>query len=110
MVTIIGSVSCEKEIMEIAKELTLAGREVHTPLFLHLSNEEITPEIKETLTTRIENLITDSEEVIVVSKNFYIGESTQHEISYASCKCDITFKNYNDNMTKDNSNDNYNLK
>lgn len=85
IVTICGSTRFKKEIMNVAKNLTLQGHIVLAPFVFHHQEEEEIP--METL-IRLDNLhkekINMSDAIFVVNVDGYIGESTYGEIDWAN--------------------------
>lgn len=86
VVTLCGSLKFQKEMMEIAEELSLLDNCVLTPVYHVLDNTIITKEqllkLKQEHLKRIE--LADA--ILVVNINNYIGDSTKLEIEYAKKK------------------------
>ena len=94
IITIAGSISIQTEIMKLAKDLTIAGDIVFTPLFINASEKELTNDVKNTLNNRFYKLISISHKLLIITKNYHIGESVQNEIKYANDNnIDIEFYN-----------------
>lgn len=87
VVTLCGSTKFKAEFEKAMKELTLKGYIVLTcGLFGHADGEyqdTITPEVKTMLDELHKRKIDLSDEIYVINKDGYIGESTQSEIEYA---------------------------
>lgn len=83
IITLCGSLKFQKEMMEIAEKVALAGNCILTPVYPALDNIERTEEqlvkLKEAHFKRIEL----SDAILVVNVNNYIGNSTNLEIDYA---------------------------
>lgn len=87
VITLCGSTRFKEEFMKVQKRLTLEGNIViSVGLFGHADGEYdnvITPEIKEMLDDMHKRKIDMADEIYVINKNGYIGESTKGEIEYA---------------------------
>ena len=87
VITLCGSTRFKDEFIEAQKRLTLEGNIViSVGLFGHADGEfgnVITPEIKLMLDDIHKRKIDMSDEIYVINKNGYIGESTKSEIEYA---------------------------
>lgn len=87
IITLCGSTKFKAEFLKAQKDLTLAGNVViSVGLFGHADDEYatvITPEVKEMLDDIHKRKIDLSDEIYVINKNGYIGESTRSEIEYA---------------------------
>ena len=83
IVTLCGSLSFKREMMEVAEKMALEGYCILTPVYPVLDNIERTKEqlikLKEAHFKRIEL----SDAILVVNVNNYIGDSTNIEIDYA---------------------------
>ncbi|WP_195987574.1 hypothetical protein [Clostridium sp. D53t1_180928_C8] len=87
VITLCGSTRFKDEFLKVQKQLTLEGNIViSVGLFGHADGEfgnVITPEIKVMLDDIHKRKIDMSDEIYVINKNGYIGESTKSEIQYA---------------------------
>lgn len=87
VITLCGSTKFKDEFLKVQKQLTLEGNIViSVGLFGHADGEYknvITPEIKVMLDDIHKRKIDISDEIYVINKNGYIGESTKGEIEYA---------------------------
>jgi len=87
IITLCGSTRFKDEFLKVQKQLTLEGNIViSVGLFGHADGEfenVITPEIKVILDDMHKRKIDMSDEIYVINKNGYIGESTKSEIEYA---------------------------
>ncbi len=83
IITICGSLKNQEEMMIEAQKLALAGNCILTPTYPVIHNIQITKEqlkyLKEEHFKRIEL----SDQIYVINKDNYIGESTKLEIEYA---------------------------
>lgn len=84
VITICGSLKYEADMKLVAEKLALEGNCVLTPVFpvskdIKISKEQMN-NLKEAHFKRIEM----SDEVYVVNKDGYIGDSTKLEIEYAT--------------------------
>lgn len=84
VITICGSLKYEADMKLVAEKLALEGNCVLTPVFpvskdIKISKEQ-TNNLKEAHFKRIEM----SDEIYVVNKDGYIGDSTKLEIEYAT--------------------------
>ncbi|WP_291573045.1 hypothetical protein [Clostridium sp. UBA4548] len=87
VITLCGSTRFKDEFLKVQKQLTLEGNIViSVGLFGHADGEFenfITPKIKVMLDDIHKRKIDMSDEIYVINKNGYIGESTKGEIEYA---------------------------
>ncbi|MDU1412958.1 MAG: hypothetical protein E6929_09090 [Clostridium sp.] len=87
VVTLCGSTKFKEDFIRVQKELTLKGNIViSVGLFGHADGEfgtVITDEVKEMLDDIHKRKIDMSDEIYVINKNGYIGNSTRSEIEYA---------------------------
>ncbi len=87
VITLCGSTRFKDEFLQVQKQLTLEGNIViSVGLFEHADGEfgdVITSEIKLMLDDIHKRKIDMSDEIYVINKNGYIGESTKSEIGYA---------------------------
>ena len=87
VITLCGSTRFKDEFLKVQKQLTLKENIViSVGLFGHADGEfenVITPEIKVMLDDIHKRKIDMSDEIYVINKNGYIGESTKGEIEYA---------------------------
>lgn len=88
IITLCGSTKFKKEYIKCEKELTLKGNIVLTVgLFGHSGNGEVWMDNKKELMDRMHlRKIDMSDEIFVINKGGYIGESTYKEIEYATKK------------------------
>ncbi len=81
VITLCGSTKFKEEFLQIQKQLTLEGNIViSVGMFGHTDGEfenVITPEIKVMLDDIHKRKIDMSDEIYVINKNGYIGESTK---------------------------------
>lgn len=87
VITLCGSTRFKDEFLQAQKQLTLEGNIIiSVGLFGHADGDfgnVITPEIKVMLDDIHKRKIDMSDEIFVINKNGYIGESTKTEIEYA---------------------------
>jgi hypothetical protein len=87
VITLCGSTRFKDEFLQAQKQLTLEGNIViSVGLFGHADGEfgnVITPDTKVMLDDIHKRKIDMSDEIYVINKNGYIGESTKGEIGYA---------------------------
>lgn len=87
VIILCGSTKFKDEFLKVQKQLTLEGNIViSVGLFGHADGEYedvITPEIKVMLDDIHKRKIDMSDEIYVINKNGYIGESTKGEIENA---------------------------
>lgn len=85
VITLCGSSRFRQEFMDIGKSLTLKGNIVISPELFELPSEGegLTAEIREMLGDMHKSRIDMADEIFVLNKNGYIGESTKAEIEYA---------------------------
>lgn len=87
IITLCGSTRFKDEFLKVQKQLTLEGNIViSVGFFEHADGEfenDITPEIKVMFDDMHKRKIDMSDEIYVINKNGYIGESTKSEIEYA---------------------------
>ena len=92
VITLCGSTRFKEDFMEMRKKLTLAGNIVlSVGLFGHSGDEEVWENMDEGTLTRTKVMLDDmhkrkidmSDEIFVINKNGYIGDSTRSEIAYA---------------------------
>ena len=84
VVTLCGSTRFKDDFMRVQKELTLKGFIVISPgIFSHSDNELYSQNIKEMLIDMHKRRMDMCDEIYVINKNGYIGNSTKHEIEYA---------------------------
>lgn len=88
VVTLCGSTRFKDDFVRVQKELTLQGYIViSVGLFGHSGDDEVWNEgIKEMLDDMHKRKIDMADEIYVVNKNGYIGNSTRLEIEYAKYK------------------------
>lgn len=83
VITLCGSTRFKNEFIEVQKELTLMGYIViSVGLFGH-SGDIITDEQKVMLDDMHKRKIDMADEIFVINKDNYIGDSTKSEIEYA---------------------------
>ena len=84
IITLCGSTKFKKDFIRAQKRLTLGGNIVlSVGLFRHADRELISPAVKKMLGYMHKRKINLSDEIFVINKNGYIGESTESEIAYA---------------------------
>lgn len=87
VITLCGSTRFKDEFLQVQKQLTLEGNIVISVGFFEHADSEfeniITPEIKIMFDDMHKRKIDMSDEIYVINKNGYIGESTKSEIGYA---------------------------
>lgn len=87
VITLCGSTKFKDEFIKAQKQLTLEGNIIiSVGMFGHADGEfgnVITPETKVMLDDIHKRKIDMSDEIYVINKNGYIGESTKGEIEYA---------------------------
>jgi len=85
IITLCGSTRFKDEFLAEQKRLTLEGNIViSVGLFGHSGDDEVwTDNIKEMLDEMHKRKIDLADEIFVINKNGYIGESTRSEIEYA---------------------------
>lgn len=92
VITLCGSTRFKEEFMEMQKKLTLAGNIViSVGLFGHAGDAEVWENMDEGTLTRTKEMMDDmhkrkidmADEIFVINKNGYIGDSTRSEIAYA---------------------------
>ena len=92
VITLCGSTRFKEEFMEMQKKLTLAGNIViSVGLFGHAGDAEVWENMDEGTLTRTKEMLDDmhkrkidmADEIFVINKNGYIGDSTRSEIAYA---------------------------
>lgn len=87
VITLCGSTRFKNEFLQVQKELTLKGNIViSVGLFGHADGEYekvITDEVKIMLDDMHKRKIDMADEIFVINKDGYIGESTKSEIRYA---------------------------
>ena len=88
VITLCGSTRFKDEFLKVQKQLTLEGNIVISVGWFGYADGEpdntITPEIKVMLDDIHKRKIDMSDEIYVINKNGYIGESTIGEIEYAT--------------------------
>jgi hypothetical protein len=85
VITLCGSTKFKDDFIRVQKELTLQGYIViSVGLFGHSGDDEVWTEgTKEMLDDMHKRKIDMADEIFVINKNGYIGESTKGEIEYA---------------------------
>jgi len=85
IITLCGSTKFKNEFIEVQKNLTLKGNIViSVGLFGHSGDNEVWNEnTKEMLDDMHKRKIDLADEIFVINKNGYIGNSTKNEIEYA---------------------------
>ena len=85
VVTLCGSTRFKDEFFNVQKQLTLEGNIViSVGLFGHSGDNEVWTEgTKEMLDDMHKRKIDMADEIFVINKNGYIGDSTKSEIEYA---------------------------
>lgn len=92
VITLCGSTRFKKEFIEVQKKLTLKGHIViSVGLFGHSGDDEVWDGMEEGTFTKTKEMLDDmhkrkidmADEIYVINKGGYIGESTRSEIEYA---------------------------
>lgn len=92
VITLCGSTRFKKEFIEVQKKLTLKGNIViSVGLFGHSGDDEVWDGMDEGTLTKTKEMLDDmhkrkidmADEIYVINKGGYIGESTRSEIEYA---------------------------
>ena len=92
VITLCGSTRFKNEFMMAQKRLTLEGNIViSVGLFGHSGDEEVWENMDEGTLTQTKEMLDDmhkrkidmADEIFVINKNGYIGDSTRSEIAYA---------------------------
>ena len=84
VITLCGSTKFKDQFMEIQKKLTLEGNIViSVGVFGHFENLDISTETKTMLDDIHKRKIDMADEIFVINKDGYIGQSTKSEIEYA---------------------------
>lgn len=85
VITLCGSTKFKTEFLQVQKELTLQGNIViSVGMFGHSGDEEVWDEgVKEMLDDMHKRKIDMADEIYVINKNGYVGNSTKSEILYA---------------------------
>ena len=92
VITLCGSTRFKDEFLRIQKELTLQGNIViSVGLFGHSGDAEVWENMDEGTLTKTKEMLDDmhkrkidmADEIFVINKNGYIGDSTKSEINYA---------------------------
>jgi hypothetical protein len=85
LITLCGSTRFKEDFIREQKRLTLDGNIViSVGLFGHSGDDEVlTDGVKEMLDIMHKRKIDMADEIFVINKNGYIGDSTKSEISYA---------------------------
>lgn len=83
VITLCGSTKFKDEFMHIQKELTLLGNIVISVGCFGHSGDVFTEDQKLMLDDMHKRKIDMADEIFVINKNGYIGESTRSEITYA---------------------------
>lgn len=87
IITLCGSTKYKSEFLQVQKELTLKGNIViSVGIFGHADKEYgniITDKVKIMLDDMHKRKIDMADEIFVINKGGYIGESTKSEIEYA---------------------------
>ena len=81
VITLCGSIKFKDDFLKLQKKLTLKGNVVLIPNFF--DDVTYTSEIKNLLGLIHKKKIEISDEVFIINKNGYIGETTHNEIEYA---------------------------
>ena len=84
IITLCGSTKYKDMFLKINEQLTLDGNIILMPgVFAHVDNIKITNEQKGNLDKLHKKKIDMSDEIFVINKDGYIGDSTKSEIEYA---------------------------
>jgi hypothetical protein len=83
-ITLCGSTKFKREFEAINKQLSLEGHVVYSvAFFAHADNEILNDQQKLTLDEVHKRKIDNSEAILVIDVDGYIGDSTRSEIEYA---------------------------
>lgn len=86
-ITLCGSTRFKREYEALNKQLTLEGYIVYSvAIFEHADNQQLTDEQKKLLDKVHRAKIDNSDAILVIDVDGYIGESTRNEIEYAEKK------------------------
>ena len=92
VITLCGSTRFKDEFLQAQKDITLQGNIViSVGLFGHAGDSEVWENMNEGTLTKTKEMLDDmhkrkidmADEIFVINKNGYIGESTKSEIEYA---------------------------
>lgn len=83
IITLCGSLKFQKEMMIMAEKMALEGNCILTPVYPIIENCQRTDEQLEKLKKAHFKRIELSDEILVINKNNYMGNSTKLEIEYA---------------------------
>ncbi len=88
VITLCGSTKFKDDFIRVQKEFTLMGYIViSVGLFGHSGDDEVWDDgIKEMLDDMHKRKIDMADEIYIINKNGYIGNSTKSEIEYAKSK------------------------
>lgn len=81
IITLCGSMKFKNEFLEVQRKLTLEGNIVLAPEFFQVPEED---DLKQMLNAMHKGRIDLCDEIYVINKNGYIGNSTKDEIKYAT--------------------------
>ena len=97
IITLCGSTKFKEDFMKQNERLTLAGNVViSVGVFAHADGKQISKSDKILLDSIHKQKIEMSDEIFVINKGGYIGESTRNEILYAMhCKKPIRYMEEN---------------
>ncbi len=95
IVTICGSMRFFDRMLTVAQDLSREGIIVLMPFVRVPQSEQLTSETKKLLDEMHLDKIDMSDYIVVVTMDYYIGESTENEIYHANCtKKFIEFRNF----------------
>ena len=83
IITLCGSVKFKDDFLKLQEKLALEGNIVLTPVFFDHTKVNFTDELKQLLDDMHKRKIDLSDEIFVINKDGYIGQSTKSEIEYA---------------------------
>lgn len=87
VITLCGSTKFKEDFFKVQKELTLKGNIVlNLGVFTQSDDEKLSEEIIEMLSDIHRHKIDMADEIYVINKNNYIGNSTMSEIKYAEAQ------------------------
>lgn len=87
VITLCGSTKFKEDFFKVQKELTLQGNIVLSlGVFTQSDDEKLSEEIIEMLSDIHRHKIDMADEIYVINKNNYIGNSTMSEIKYAEAQ------------------------
>lgn len=86
IITLCGSVKFKDDFLKMQEKLSLDGNIVLTPIFFDHTKIDFTADLKQFLDDMHKRKIDLADEIFVINKDSYIGQSTKSEIEYARKK------------------------